>query len=180
MVDVKEIKKLLAKHFKIKHNAKIDPQTGVVDVDGDAELRTKVKHLPVKFGTVGGSFFCNHNQLTTLEGAPHSVGYNFYCNHNQLTNLKGAPSSVDRNFWCGINPLTTLEGAPQEVGGDFFVTYSKNLPLLRLLQYKKVNIVDAPERVQDIMIKYAGTGKKGMLAAGVELTKAGFKNNARW
>ena len=28
---------------------------------------------------VGGSFWCNGNQLTTLEGAPKEVGGHFYC-----------------------------------------------------------------------------------------------------
>ena len=54
---------------------------------------------------VGGHFWCNHNQLTTLEGAPVKVGGDFSCSHNQLTTLKGAPKKVGVGFYCSNNPL---------------------------------------------------------------------------
>jgi hypothetical protein len=222
MVDKQEIKNLLGKHFVITGHTKIDPQTGVVDVDGDVKLRTKVKQLPATFGqvsgnfdcyndqlstlagapkdvggefschsnqlstlegaplSVSGDFWCGNNQLTTLEGAPKEVVGSFYCDNNQLYTLAGAPLSVGGNFWCYQNPLTTLEGAPNSVERKFVIDYNPNLPLLRLLQYKAVRIHNAPTPVKDIMTNYAGTGKRGMLGAGVELTRAGFKANARW
>jgi hypothetical protein len=67
-----------------------------------------------------GGFYCSNNQLTSLEGAPSSVGGTFYCSRNQLTSLKGAPSAVGGYFDCGINQLTSLEGAPSSVGGTFY------------------------------------------------------------
>ena len=54
---------------------------------------------------VGGTFFCDHNQLTTLEGAPKEVGGHFWCNNNRLTTLEGAPKEVGGGFWCEHNPL---------------------------------------------------------------------------
>ena len=54
---------------------------------------------------VGGTFFCDHNQLTTLEGAPEKVGGHFSCSYNQLTTLKGAPETVGSDFYCSNNPL---------------------------------------------------------------------------
>ena len=69
--------------------------------------------------TVGGSFDCDYNQLTSLVGAPQSVGSYFNCSDNQLTTLEGAPQSVDGDFWCYNNLLTTLVGAPKSVGRDF-------------------------------------------------------------
>ena len=121
---------------------KLNPQTGLVDVDGSfncgGEGLTDFKG--VRFGVVKRDFFCDENQLTSLEGAPQSVGGSFHCNLNQLTNLAGAPQrvgggfycstngltslvgapeTVNGNFWCSRNSLTSLEGAPQEVGGDF-------------------------------------------------------------
>ena len=83
---------------------------------------------------VGGNFWCNNNQLVTLQGAPQSVGGYFWCNNNQLISLQGAPQSVGGGFYCNNNQLTTLEGAPQSVGGSFWcdnnpveLTYVKNL-----------------------------------------------------
>jgi hypothetical protein len=222
MVDVKKIKQLLAKHFDIDGNISIDPELGVVDVAGDARLKTTTSQLLVKFGHVTGDFYCYDNNLVSLEGAPHSVGGSFYCYSNSLTTLNGAPASVGGNFWCDKNRLTTLdgapasvgddfwcydnslksldgapnsvggdfycrrnsltalEGAPSSVGGKFYVDYNTSLPLLRLLQYNKIDIEDAPQVVNQIINKYAGTGKRGMLGAAAELTKAGFRDNARW
>jgi hypothetical protein len=97
-----------------------------------------------------------------------------------LTSLKGAPDHVGRWFSCRDNPLNSLEGAPAHVDRMFYVSFLDDLPLLRLLEYDQFSLRDAPDLVQDIMNKYAGTGKKGMLGAAVELTKAGFKANARW
>ena len=70
--------------------------------------------------TILGNFYCNHNQLTSLTGAPKRVGGIFECSRNQLTSLDGAPEKVDGFFDCSYNQLTSLAGAPKEVGGDFF------------------------------------------------------------
>jgi hypothetical protein len=181
MVGVNKIKNLVAKHFEITGQISVDPLSGVVDVDGDVEPTGHlIKKLPVRFGHVSGSFWCNFNHLATLEGAPRSVGGIFNCANNRLTTLKGAPSSVGGHFWCYNNNLTSLEGAPSSVGSEFYLGYNRSLPLLRLLQYEDIDIRHAPPEVKQIILKYAGTGKKGMLGAGVELARAGFKDNARW
>ena len=72
--------------------------------------------------TVGGSFDCSYNNLTSLENCPKTVGGNFGCGFNNLTSLEGSPSSVGGNFDCYNNNLTSLEGAPKFVGGDFYCT----------------------------------------------------------
>ena len=222
MVDVDEIESDLDKYFKIKGSIKIDPSTGVVDVDGDVDLIKKIKRLPVKFGTVsgyfycygkhlislsgsprsvGGDFDCYDNQLTSLVGAPDHVGGSFYCFNNQLTSLAGAPDHVGGYFDCGVNDITSLEGAPArvgrdficyenkltsleglpaQVGGSFVCTYSKSLPVLRLMVYPTVHIYDAPPQLNDIINKYKGQGKPGALKAAAELIRAGYKENARW
>ena len=99
-----------------------DTSTGLVDVDGDFDCRYQGLRdfKGVRFGEVGGDFYCEGNQLTTLKGAPQEVGGSLYCRNNQLTTLEGAPQEVGGNFNCGINQLTTLKGAPQEVGGSFY------------------------------------------------------------
>jgi hypothetical protein len=100
---------------------KLNPQTGLVDVDGNFNCREqRLRDLKgVRFGVVEGNFDCYNNGLTSLEGVPREVKGNFYCHRNQLTSLEGAPQEVKGNFYCQDNQLTTLEGAPQVVGGNF-------------------------------------------------------------
>jgi hypothetical protein len=109
-----------------KGNWTLNPQTGLVDVNGD--LYCDHQSLPdfkgVRFGVVVGDFDCSNNQLTSLKGAPQKVGGYFTCSNNQLTSLEGAPQSV-RNFACFKNQLTSLEGAPQSVNGDFYCSGNK-------------------------------------------------------
>ena len=82
----------------------------------------KLTKLPdiLKNITVGGSFYCTFNNLTSLENCPSSVGENFSCTTNLLTSLKGAPKTVGGSFYCGYNNLTSLEGVTMSVGGDFY------------------------------------------------------------
>jgi len=104
-----------------------------------------LKELPITFGTVGGSFNCSCNKLTSLKGCPKKVGKNFdcscnsltslkgcpkkvkcfYCDLNKLTSLKGSPREVENNFWCSDNYLTSLEGCPKKVNGAFACSHNK-------------------------------------------------------
>jgi hypothetical protein len=130
--------------------------------------------------SVNGEFVADENQLTTLEGGPRHVGGHYRCSDNQLISLEGAPSRVNGHFWCFGNPLSTLDGAPTHVEGTFWCDYHPTLPLLRLLQYKTIHVSSAPDRINQVLQQYKGQGKKGMLGAGVELARAGYKDNARW
>jgi len=104
-----------------KGSWRVNPSTGLVDVDGDfyCSVSGLQNLMGVRFGRVSGNFDCSNNQLTSLEGAPQEVGKDFGCIFNQLTSLEGAPQKVGRDFYCTHNKLTSLEGAPQEVGEDF-------------------------------------------------------------
>ena len=89
---------------------------------GDLDLsRLNLTVLPdiLKDISVDGDFFCNCNNLTSLEGAPKNVNGDFGCGHNKLTSLEGSPKSVGGSFYCGFNNLTSLTGAPKFVGGVF-------------------------------------------------------------
>jgi hypothetical protein len=95
-------------------------EDGTIDVDGHVDLsRKNIDKLPLKFGKVGGSFYCSYNQLTSLEGSPNIVGGDFSCSSNQLTSLEGSPNRVGGDFSCSDNQLTSLEGSPNRVGGYF-------------------------------------------------------------
>ena len=81
---------------------KLNPQTGLVDVDGDFDCSGQglSDFKGVRFGKVGRHFYCHDNQLTTLEGAPLNVRGGFSCYSNRLTSLEGAPQKVGRDFSC--------------------------------------------------------------------------------
>ena len=100
----------------------LDPQTGLVDLNWsfDCSEQGLSDFKGVRFGVFQMDFFCDSNQLTSLEGAPQKVRGGFYCHNNQLTSLVGAPREVRGVFSCGNNLLTSLKGAPQEVGCGFY------------------------------------------------------------
>ena len=128
---------------------------GLIDVDGDVNLyNCSLTELPLKFRHVTDYFHCSENQLTSLDGAPHTVGYAFYCYANLLTslvggpkkclsyncasnkleNFVGAPERISGFFHGNINKLTSLKGSPKYVGDDFYIerlnNFDKNKALL--------------------------------------------------
>ena len=99
---------------------------GSIDYDGNVDMQElELKIIPANFRRVSGHFYCNDNQLTSLEGAPREVGGGFYCGGNQLTSLEGSPKVVEGSFNCAGNQLTSLKGAPREVGGSFWCTINQ-------------------------------------------------------
>lgn len=87
-------------------------------------LNKKLTKLPIQFGTVGGSFECFYNHLTTLEGAPKEVGGDFICSSNDLTSLEGAPEKVGGDFNCRKNKVKFTEDdvlAVSDVKGEIKV-----------------------------------------------------------
>ena len=100
----------------------LNPSTGLVDVDGDFDCSREGLNdlLGIRFGKAFWNFYCNGNNLTSLEGAPQTVGGDFYCSDNSLQTLEGAPQTVGGDFSCNKNKLTTIEGAPQIVYGAFY------------------------------------------------------------
>ena len=99
-----------------------DASTGLVNCDGnfDCSDQKLTDFLGIGFGEVKGYFYCENNQLVSLEGAPASVGGSFYCYNNQLHSLEGAPRTVGGGFYCDNNQLASLMGAPLTVGGGFY------------------------------------------------------------
>jgi hypothetical protein len=105
-------------------------EDGTIDVDGDVDLSYKgLTELPLRFRNVTFNFYCQNNQLTSLEGSPQSVGGDFYCSRNQLKTLEGCPKSIGRHFYCQNNQLISLEGCPKSVGEGF---YCQNNQLMTL------------------------------------------------
>lgn len=123
MVDLQRIERLLATIYNIKGHYRINPQTGVVDVNGNVSVLklgsfNKIKSLSVQFGHVKGHFDCSWQNLSSLKGAPHTVDGDFDCGVNRLTSLRYAPVSVGGSFNCSLNKLATLKYLPKTIGGS--------------------------------------------------------------
>lgn len=137
--------------------------------------------LPIQFDVVHGKFYIPNAGLTTLQGSPDQVKGSFAAHGNKLTTLAHGPTWVDQEYQIYDNPLKDLVGFPTHVGADCFITYRKQLPLLRLLAVQgELHLFKAPVIVQKIMNKYAGKGKAHMLNCALELKQAGFVENAAW
>jgi len=136
--------------------------TEPVNVSDNVELfNMDLIRLPVKFGKVGGSFSCFDNKLTSLEGAPSQVGRYFACSYNQLTSLVGIHKIIKS---C---KEIYLYGNPIKEGG------------LGLLLIKDLEIIVSELPALEIIRKYLGKGKRGMIDCQTELIKAGYKDFAK-
>lgn len=87
---------------------------GQVQVMGTIDLRHKnlfkLPYLaPVK---LNGDFFCDHNKLGSLKGAPFYIAGRMSCEHNRLISLEGGPTCVVRDLYCRENPLDNLDHLP--------------------------------------------------------------------
>ncbi len=102
-----------------------------IDVDGDVRLQCEdFNKIPFKFGKVTGNFYCDDNNLESLDGCPYYVGGGFSCANNKLINLKDSPSEVGGMFNCQYNNLISLEGMTLEIGGFFNCRNNKKLKQL--------------------------------------------------
>lgn len=104
---------------------------GIVNVEDTVMLDSrslhgskKIQNIPVKFGIIEGSFFCDRNALISLDGSPKEVGQTFDCHENSLKTLTGCPEIIGSDFHCGENLLTSLVDGPKSVNG--FYSFSNN------------------------------------------------------
>lgn len=192
MVDKVQIDRDFRVFFRVQGRYTID-DAGVIDVDGDLDARDSFPgpHLPVQLGTVNGD--CDlesQDNLTDLQGAPHTVKGTFIVIADQLISLKGAPSHVTRNCVIRSNNLRSLEHLPLTAQA-LRLNMRPTLPLLRLTERSYPIVWGYPTSLggmsntqmrtaTEIITKYAGTGKAGALKAAAELIKADCKANARW
>jgi hypothetical protein len=73
---------------------------GLVDVRGNFFCGDEglEDFLGIRFGRVSGHFWCDGNQLRTLDGSPREVGGDFLCHENPLISLEGTPEVIEGNF----------------------------------------------------------------------------------
>jgi hypothetical protein len=196
MVTPAVIKDLFVSYFDRDDSYWIDDDL-VVHTQGSVSVRRRGQvfphnRLPIKFGVVGGDFDVVNSGLTTLENSPHSVGDTFMCSANELTTLAHGPQIVKYGYVIGTNPLINLEGFPTTNAPDMVsMYYMPHLPLLKLLSCEQIRLYPPADRDTDaeqlkvdqiiaILDKHKGSGKPGALKCAGELIKAGFKDNARW
>lgn len=202
------IKELLRKRFVITGRISIqDNVVGIIG--NCRLKPTPIQHqwdtLPITFSTVSGDFECGDEELLTLKGCPSYVGGQFWCAGNELKNLIGGPEyatdyncsrnsnmhslkgvakTIENNFECTECNLTTLEYLPESVG-NIIMSYDYRLPLLKLLSIKNLKYIafypvsNRSDQVRDILNKYIGKGRGGILSAAAHLTKIGCKGNAQ-
>ena len=69
-------------------NWKLNPSTGLIDVINifsfDCNQQDLTDFKGIRFGHINGGFYCDNNQITSLEGAPQTVGGGFYCTNNPV------------------------------------------------------------------------------------------------
>jgi len=182
---------LLKKHFKV--DGTIGKNTDLsITIRGNIELKNSpiIDKLPITFKNVTGGCFFGSNGLITLEGGPQIVGGGFYCVNNKLTSLEGGPTEVGGDYWCNHNPLVTLAGLPTKPFNSLFLTYSPKLPLMRTLVASKIvfyqSKTEVIQRIEELLNKYAGQGKAGIMKCSSEILTLGKKlgvdlrQNARW
>ena len=115
---------------------------GSYDVDDHVHLEgLKLTKLPVKFNIVTGSFWCNENELTTLEGAPKEVGKDFVGFNNKLTSLEHGPQKVGQDFWVNSNNLTSLKHSPKSINGDYWCSKNPIKNLVGMTQSRVTNLI---------------------------------------
>lgn len=184
------------KPYTIRGDGLVDVIANVRSIAAKFTTASPALKLPIKFGIVDGHFDISNGELRTLRGCPSFVRGDFRCIDNKLTNLIGGPEEVDGDYRCFKNPLTSLEGLPKIIRGSIGLPYFRELPLLKLILVSGLThiILNDPNvksrgpdsgdldhltQIEDILNKYLGNGQKGAIQCAAELSKAGFKGNAR-
>jgi hypothetical protein len=188
---IREKFRWMAKEQAVKITVGDDGKVNVVEsYQGAGELRCDEPlpngRLPFEFGIFQASLVLYDCGLTSLIGCPEHITGRFVCRKNKLTNLVGGPKRVDGRYWISqAVPLQNLDGFPNHVGDYAKLNYSPTLPLLRLLNCADGVILsgddtDKINKIENILEKYKGQGRRSMFAAKKELIEAGFEGNARW
>ncbi len=136
---------------------------GTVNVAGYVNLYgMKLERLPVRFGAVGGNFYCRWNRLTTLEGAPGTVGGNFGYGNNRLTSLRGVHQILRR-----IDGRMYMRGNEIVSGG------------IGLILVEGLAKIYADQPAFEIINGFLGQGNKGVLRCQEALHEAGYGEFAK-
>jgi hypothetical protein len=101
------LKKYKITNYHINHDLTIDVMRSV-------NLNNiNILELPkyIQFNNVTDAFEILSSNLVSLRGCPKRVGGTFFCSHNKLTTLEYAPEYADSNFFCTNMPTLTSLGS---------------------------------------------------------------------
>jgi hypothetical protein len=191
------IQQLGLNHTRIENNIEFigDIKNRNVKITGVRTILIKeTSKLPCNIVEITGDLEISHCKLITLEGCPEKVNESFFCNENELKSLEHGPKFVKDKYQAQFNPLTTLEFLPIEAG-TFCVSYGDKLQLLRLFIIKCNNLIlqnETPNHTFGFLLKSnidaanllndvqnSGLSKKGkILKFQKGLIDLGLPNNA--
>ena len=122
--------------------------------------------------------------LSVMGKQPMHFNGHFSCSIKKLTSLKGAPSSVSGYFSCYNNKLTSLHNIHKQIKKIYryanFIRNPIKSHVLGLLLIKGVTEVKLDNKqVEEILNRYLGKGRAGMLMAQEELIEAGLEEFAQ-
>ena len=140
---------------------------GIVNVEGSVVLDSrslhgskKIQTIPVKFGIIEGSFFCDRNALISLDGSPKQVSQTFDCHMNDLTTLTGCPEIIGSDFHCGENLLTSLVDGPKSVNGFYSFSNNHIYELTGFCEHFDDSVFFHNNPVEEVLNLFGETGDK--------------------
>lgn len=97
-----------------------------------------LEYIPVQFNIVKGPFWCSSNKLKSLKGSPKYLIQSkfrtaFYCNNNNLTSMEYCSPEIDYQFNCMNNNIFDLKGLPKILYSSSGEYIMDNNPIDRLL-----------------------------------------------
>ena len=140
---------------------------GIVNVEDTVMLDSrslhgskKIQTIPVKFGIIEGSFFCDRNALISLDGSPKQVSQTFDCHMNDLTTLTGCPEIIGSDFHCGENLLTSLVDGPKSVNGFYSFSNNHIYELTGFCEHFDGDVFFHNNPVEEVLNLFGETGDK--------------------
>ena len=140
---------------------------GIVNVEDTVMLDSrslhgskKIQNIPVKFGIIEGSFFCDRNALVSLDGSPKQVSQTFDCHMNDLTTLTGCPEIIGSDFHCGENLLTSLVDGPKSVNGFYSFSNNHIYELTGFCEHFDGDVFFHNNPVEEVLNLFGETGDK--------------------
>lgn len=208
LTSLKGCPKRMPKDFRCQNNALktlIDgPEYVGRNFDCSDNKLTSLEGAPKE---VGGSFDCGDNLLTQLSHIPEKIKGNFTCSGNKLTSLVGGPTHVKDSYLCSFNPITSLEGIARFIGHNLLMFHCDEITTLKdihehidyigniinlntkniksnvlgllLIDGLKAVVNESGEKWADIVNRYIGKGRKGMIDCQNELIEAGLEEYAQ-
>ncbi len=163
-----------------------------ITVNGDLDLSNhdieSLKDLPCVIDVVKGSFFVGDNNITSFEGCPKTCG-NIIIRNNKIKSFEHCPSLVNGLFDIRNNKLTSLCGIHKYLTKCKLLDISNNdkineggIGLILIENLKEITYYGlsiSGNYAIDIISKYLGQGKAGLLTCQEELEEAGLERFAK-